>query len=293
MCAILGYSKQGYYKQLKAIEDDAFDEYLIVGLIKDVRKIWVRGSGRGLLKALEVSFDEHKIKMGRDRFYELLRRHNLFFNSSKRRAYTTNSYHRFYKYPNIVKELKTVKPNQLWVSDITYIWLDKEKCFCYLFLITDVYSRKIIGYSIMPTLKAIGALKSLSMAIKVSKVNAGSECIHHSDRGVQYCCDAYVKELNQQKIKISMTENGDPRENAIAERVNRTIKEEFTSQKEISFPAIKIAQKELARFIDFYNTKRPHRSIGNLTPEAATKREGELKRMWKTYYKKVCDDGFT
>ena len=266
-------------------EEKAFDEYLIVGLIKKKRETWKKGSGRNLLKALKRDFSEHNIRIGRDKFFDILRRNGLLMRCKKRKVKTTDSYHRYHKYPNIIKGKLPLKANEIWVSDITYIWLSEPDCFCYLFLITDLYSRKIIGYCVHATLEATGALNSLQMALRHTSAQRESGCIHHSDRGIQYCCDAYVQKLQQNCFQISMTEQSDPLENAVAERINKTIKEEFTDEKEISFPTLAKAKESIARFIDFYNHQRPHRSIDWLTPAEAYYTEGELKRHWKVYKK--------
>jgi transposase InsO family protein len=271
LCAWLGYSKQAYYKSLQYGDRQAMDEQLIVGLVLDKRRIWKRGSGRNLWKSLEADFTRHHLKIGRDKFFDLLRRQGLLKPHRKRKITTTDSYHRYHKYPNLIKDKMPLKANEIWVSDITYIYLSQSDVFCYLFLITDLYSRKIVGYSVCPTLEAKAGLES---------------CIHHSDRGVQYCCDAYTQLLKGNDIAISMTENGDPLENAVAERINKTIKEEFTDEKEISFKNLQEAKTSLGKFIDFYNNERRHRSIDWLTPNLAHQRQGELKRHWKIYYKK-------
>jgi len=283
---VFGYSKQAYYKQLHSQEQASFDEYLVVGLIEQKRQIWKRGSGRNLWKSLQEDFSEHKINIGRDKFFDLLRRNGLLIHYKKRRVKTTDSYHRYHKYPNLIRGLKPVKANEIWVVDITYLWLSKTDCFCYLFLITDMYSRKVMGYCVQATLKGTGAVKSLQMALQNTKAKEVKGCIHHSDRGIQYCCDAYTVLLCKNGFTISMTEQRDPLENAIAERINKTIKEEFTNQKEISFTTITAAKKSIKQFIDFYNNQRPHRSIDWLTPSAAYHREGELKRHWRMYIKK-------
>lgn len=268
----------------------SFEEYLIVGLIEQKRQIWKRGSGRNLWKSLQAEFAEHRISIGRDKFFDLLRRNGLLIHYKKRRVKTTDSYHRYHKYPNLVKGLKPLKANEIWVADITYLWLSEADCFCYLFLVTDMYSRKIMGYCVHATLQAAGAVKCLQMALQNTKTGEVKECIHHSDRGIQYCCDTYTGLLGKNGFTISMTEQSDPLENAIAERVNKTIKEEFTDQKEISFTTITAAKKSIKQFIDFYNHQRPHRSIDWLTPSAAYQREGELKRHWKMYMKKAKGD---
>jgi transposase InsO family protein len=265
------------------MEEKAIDEFLIVDLVKKKRAVWKKGSGRNLLVALKKDFQEHSIEMGRDKFFDLLRENGLLMKNRKRKVNTTMSYHHFHKYPNIIKGLVPIRSGGIIVSDITYIWIQEIENFAYLFLITDAYSRKIIGYCVSDTLKAYAAVSALKMALK--QINEPEYCIHHSDRGIQYCCHGYTGLLLKNGLAISMTENGDPLENAIAERINRTIKEEFTDEKTLSFKTYNQAKKELPKFIDFYNNKRPHRSIDMLTPSEAYEMTGELKRRWKTYYK--------
>lgn len=177
------------------------------------------------------------------------------------------------------------------MSDITYIWLIDLKKFCYLYLITDMYSRKIIGYCLSEDLTITGAIAALKMALKGVPKIVLKNTIHHSDRGVQYCCYEYTDLLKSNNVMISMTENGDPLENAIAERINKTIKEEFTTEKTLEFNHIKQAESEIKKIITFYNNERPHRSIDWNTPAQAHLLEGFLERKWKTYYKhKTIDD---
>ena len=263
------------------MEAKALNERLIIELILKKRKIWKKGSGRNLLESLQSDFQEHSIKIGRDKFFDLLRKNGLLMNNKKRKIRTTYSYHHFHKYPNIVREFVPQKSGELIVSDITYIWINDIENFAYLFLITDVYSRKIIGYCISDTLKAESAVKALKMALK--QIAATDGCIHHSDKGIQYCCHEYTGLLKKNNMLISMTENGDPLENAIAERVNRTIKEEFTDEKTLSFQSSVKAKRDIPKFIRFYNEERPHRSIDMHTPTEAFNMTGELKRRWKTY----------
>jgi len=285
LCRLLGYSKQAYYKQLQHQQRQELDEHLIVGLIEKKREIWKAGSGRNLFMSLQKDFKHHRIKIGRDKFFDLLRRRGLLRKLRRRKVKTTDSYHRYHKYPNLIKGKVPQKANEIWVSDITYLWLRDNTSFCYLFLITDLYSRKIIGYCVSKTLQAEGAIISLKMAMKKIKNSTLENCIHHSDRGMQYCCDQYIATLKNKRLQVSMTENRDPLENAVAERVNKTIKEEFTDEKELSFGDFDIATREIKRFIDFYNTQRPHRSINWLTPDQAHMLKGELKRRWRAYYK--------
>jgi transposase InsO family protein len=175
-----------------------------------------------------------------------------------------------------------MRAGEIIVSDITYIWIQELENFAYLFLITDVYSRKIIGYCVSHSLKAESAVKALKMALR--EIDEPEKCIHHSDRGIQYCCHAYTNLLQKNGVAISMTENGDPLENAIAERINRTIKEEFTEDKTLTFNTLSMAKKKIPKFIKFYNEQRPHRSINMHTPAEAYTMTGELKRKWKSYY---------
>ena len=264
------------------MENMALNDHLIVELIKKKRKIWKKGSGRNLLQSLQTDFEDHSINIGRDKFFDLLRENGLLMKTKKRKTNTTFSYHHFHKYPNIIKDVVPLKSGVLMVSDITYIWIEDIENFAYLFLITDVYSRKIIGFCMSNSLKAESAIKALKMALK--QIDKPEGCIHHSDRGIQYCCYDYTGILQKNKILISMTENGDPLENAIAERINRTIKEEFTDEKTLSFKSIKQAKNEMPKFIKFYNEERPHRSIDMHTPAQAYNLTGELKRRWKSYY---------
>ena len=284
VCGLLGYTKQAYYKRKNQLQQNRYREDLVVDLVRKKRKLWKRGSGRNLHKSLQEEFRDHNMKIGRDKFYDILRANGLLQLRKRKKVKTTYSYHHFHKYPNLIKGIEPLGPNQIIVSDITYIWLKNTENYCYLFLTTDMYSRKILGYCISGNLKASSALKTIKMAIRT--IDASSNCIHHSDRGIQYCCNAYTEHLKRNSIKISMTENGDPLENPIAERINRTIKEEFTTDKTLSFNNLEEAEKEISKIIRFYNEERPHRSIEMLTPNRAYRLEGKLKRKWKTYYKK-------
>jgi len=285
---LLGYSKQAYYKRIKATENERYEEAVIVKMIREKKKLWKKGSGRNLHASLKDEFAAHKIKIGRDKFFELLRRNNLLNERKRYKTRTTFSYHHFHKYPNLIKDLEVTKPNQVIVSDITYIWLREAENFSYLYLITDMYSRKILGYCLSENLKTLSATTALKMAIDNMLITEG--CIHHSDRGIQYCSHKYVKILSKNQINISMTENGDPLENPIAERINRTIKEEFTEQRYLSFENISEGRAKITDWIKFYNEERPHRSIEMLTPAKAYHRTGMLKRKWKNYYRKNSID---
>lgn len=282
-CGLLGYSKQAYYKSLQHKEEKFFDEYLILELIRKKRLIWKNGSGRNLLFSLKREFEYHNIQIGRDKFFSLLKRHGLLIKRKSKRAITTNSYHFFHRFPNKIKGLIPEKAHQVWVSDITYVWIQKEQCFLYLFLITDMYSRKIIGYSISDNLKAKAAIDALKMATKQAKGLLNGQTIHHSDRGIQYCCHAYTSLLVKHQIQISMTENSDPLENAIAERINKTVKEEFMEDYKSGYPDLDSAYTGIKQSIVFYNQSRPHRSLDMKTPNEAHMLSGPINRKWKNY----------
>lgn len=209
--------------------------------------------------------------------FKLLDEHHLLVRKRKRKgSITTWSKHHYRKYPNIIKGFVPNAPNQVWVGDITYIHIGNG--FGYLSLITDVYSHKIVGFCLHKTLEAKGPLQALKMAMGANK--DVSQLTHHSDRGVQYCCDDYVKVLTDNKIKISMTEKGDPLENAIAERVNGILKTELLEKAYANFSD---AQKAIAVAISTYNFLRPHNSINNLKPSEAHLMNGEIPKKWINY----------
>jgi len=291
MCSLFGYSKQAYYKQLQQNADRSVKEEVIVGLIQRKRLLWKRGSGRNLHQCLKNDLAKHQIKIGRDKFFDVLRDNHLLIKTKRIRAKTTCSYHHFNRYANLIKDIIPSRSNQVWVSDITYLWLKPQDKFCYLSVITDLYSRKIVGHCVHESLSVKGCMDALKIALS-SRKDKTIPLIHHSDRGVQYCCNEYVSMLQKHQVQISMTQTGDPLENAVAERIHKTIKEEFTDERQISFCNIGKAKTEIQKFIAFYNQKRPHRSIEWLTPNAAHQRNGSLRRVWKTYYSKTTQLGY-
>jgi len=229
-------------------------------LVKERRKDLPREGCRKLHNALHDKFVEQHLKVGRDALFDILREKNMLVMRKRSFTKTTNSYHHFHKYNNLIKELKIIRPNQVWVSDITYI--RTVKGFCYLALITDLYSRKIVGYDISDSLELTGCLRALKSALRrAGKING---LIHHSDRGVQYCSHQYVKKLKKRKIKISMTEENHCYENAIAERVNGILKDEFFLDQ--TFFNVEHAQRATKNAINLYNGKRLHLSLKYKTP---------------------------
>ena len=233
---------------------------------------------RKLHYMLTDTLQQHGISIGRDKLFDLLAEYGLLIRRRKRRkAVTTDSNHPFYKFPNLVRELQVLRPNHLWVSDITYISLRDR--FCYLSLVTDAYSRKIIGYCLYPTLKKEGPLKAIAMALQTVTGKLQQPLIHHSDRGLQYCCTDYTTLLEHKGITISMTEKGDPYENAIAERVNGILKAEFDLYR--IFDNYQQAMDAVQQAILIYNQQRPHASCNYLTPQQAHQQNGSLTAKWK------------
>jgi transposase InsO family protein len=205
---------------------------------------------------------DHGIKMGRDKLYNLLADHGMLIKRKKRRPFTTDSNHPFFKYGNLVRDVIMTRINQIWVSDITYIRVANG--YAYLSLVTDAYSRKIIGYCLHGTLGSTGPLKALQMAINDATLTSKQPLIHHSDRGLQYCCADYITLLRKHFIAVSMTQNGDPYENAIAERVNGILKIEFGLH--VTFRNMITATEAVEKAIHNYNNIRPHMSLHLKTP---------------------------
>ncbi|HYK57496.1 MAG TPA: IS3 family transposase, partial [Flavisolibacter sp.] len=280
LCSLLGYSRQAFYQQAQASETQVLEEDLIVQEVLRIRKPQKAVGTRKLLPMLQPFLELHNIQIGRDALFDLLASHRLLIRKRKRKVpKTTFSGHWYRKYPNLIVGMPVLKANKLWVSDITYITLKDE--FAYLSLVTDAYSRKIAGYYLSKRLQAEGCVKALKMALKQADSTDG--LIHHSDRGTQYCSTEYVEQLQARGIAISMTQNSEPSENAIAERVNGIIKQEFL---ENSYATFAQANQAIKDAVDIYNNERLHSSVDMLTPAQAHLRTGELKRRWKNYYKK-------
>jgi len=284
-CKLLGVSPQAYYKHgdsdLRKLAEDAF----VVEFIRRVRQKDHGIGGGKLWKMYKREFGEDH-SVGYNRFYDIIERHNLKVRKRKRRAKTTNSEHDLPLYPNLVKELIPIRPNQLWVSDITYmvIYINAQTGdydFCYLSLVTDYYTKEIIGWCVGQTLEAKFAIEALHMALERLGDNPVLDLIHHSDRGVQYASYEYTGILKRNGIKISMTECGDPKDNAVAERVNGIIKNELLMG--MAFFSIDELRRALKVAIDFYNNERPHMSLDWKTPAEAALCTGELEKKWVSY----------
>ena len=270
-------TRQSYYQHYWQEETTSFESELIIREVIRIRQTHRRMGGRKLYELLEPFMLEHQIKMGRDALFNVLATHNLLVKRRKRRVYTTQSFHWLRKYPNHIRNFIPRAPNQLWVSDITY-W-KVEAGYLYISLITDAYSRKIVGYQVAETLESVETLHALKMALDDNKGSI-DQLIHHSDRGIQYCSGVYVSLLKKHGIIISMTENGDPLENAIAERVNGIIKNEYPDGYEVN--TLHVAKQLLDRVIEVYNNERPHMSLGNLTPNQVHENPSiNVENIWK------------
>lgn len=284
LCGWFGITRQAYYQNSWKAIDITIEEDLIIQQVKQIRKKHRRMGARKLHEKLHPFMLEHGIKMGRDTLFNLLAANHLLIRRRKRRVQTTRSFHWLRKYPNLIREFVPTAVNQLWVSDITY-WKIKDR-YVYISFITDAYSHKIVGYYLAETLEAIESIQALKMALSGLKPESHFQLIHHSDRGIQYCSFGYVKLLQDYNIQISMTENGDPLENAIAERVNGIIKEEYLYDYQVE--STKEAKELLADVVELYNNDRPHMSIGNLTPNQIHHSPKSIKteKLWKNYYTK-------
>ena len=288
---LFGRCRQAFYQSKADIEKEVEHERKVLEAVKEIREE-DPGIGGYKLWLMLISLFGRDFVPGRDRFFVILRRKGLMLPKPKPR-HTTNSNHRYHKWKNLIKGFVPTAANQLWVADITYIALEGGDV-CYLHLITDAYSHKIVGWALAQTLRAAISIEALKMAIEQAVVMRGSESlkglIHHSDRGVQYCCDAYVEMLKAYDITISMCEDYKPTDNAIAERVNGIIKVEnvYRQKRLLSY---EYAQNLIPRYIHFYNYRRPHMSIGYKVPAVAHLEQGEQEKMWKNkIYPKKQDE---
>jgi len=283
LCELFGVSRQAFYQRKEFDFESEQFVLCILEYVREIRKDAPRMGCEKLFFKCECFFRED-FQFGRDAFYDLLRESGLMLRIRRRHTRTTDSYHNYYLYPNLIRDFVPTAPNQLWVTDITYIVLEVK--FCYLSLVTDAYSRKIIAWVLAPTLEYKYTQEALQIAINNANTNLEG-LIHHSDRGVQYAYDAYINLLKSNGIRISMTEHGDPLENALAERVNGILKQEWLNQ--YDFQTIDDVRPVLEKIIEYYNNERPHSSINMMTPEQAHHTSGVLKKHWKNKYAKKLE----
>lgn len=249
---------------------------IVVKMVDEVRMRMPELGTRKLYNLLEPNLKP--LGVGRDRLFAILRANHMLIKPKRQYHVTTNSFHRFKKHRNLIEDLHIHRPEQVWVSDITYIGTRQNPM--YLSLVTDAYSKRIMGFNVSKSLDAVGPVLAMKQAIK-NRMYPGQSLIHHSDRGIQYCCDAYQHLLNQSSIQCSMTEKYDPYQNAIAERVNGILKYEFI--RGISTNDLHLMNKLIEQSIEIYNNERPHWSCWMNTPTMMHK---QRKIKIRTYKKK-------
>ena len=274
-CTLFGIDRQVYYRKIKRRIIKQDKAQLVVTMVLEIRTQMPRIGARKLYYLLDN--DLKTLKIGRDKFIDILRANHLLILPKRSYHITTNSHHRFRRYKNQLLDLQINKPEQVWVSDITYI--GKREKHCYLSLITDAYSKKIVGYNIADNLNTQSSLMALKLAIKQRK-NKEIPLIHHSDRGLQYCANKYQKLLSKNDIQPSMTQNSDPYENAVAERINGILKQEFSIDKYNK--DLTIMKQIIKETVAIYNEKRPHLSNHMLTPNQMHQQSKIQMKTYKT-----------
>jgi len=260
ICMGYSLSRDAFYKFKKRYVKRIKIENQVLEIVHKRRRILPREGARKLMRSLKADFDRSNIKIGRDQLLRILRDNDLLIRRKKYSSRTTNSHHRFYKYNNIIKDVDINKSNQVWAADITYIRTIKG--FCYLALLTDMHSRKIVGFDLSDSLELTGCVRALKKALYQNR--GIRNLTHHSDRGIQYCSNVYTNELKRKKIAISMTEENHCYENALAERVNGILKDEFYLDQ--TFASVTEAKKATKNAIKLYNSKRLHLSLNYKTP---------------------------
>ena len=261
LCKRAGMTRQNFYKARRVRQRKQVDERLVQSLVNAERALQPRLGGLKLHFLLRDRLQAEGVKLGRDCFFDVLRNQCLLLDPLPKAPRTTNSAHNLPVFTNLIKDMDVSGPNELWISDITYIRTRED--FVYLSLITDKYSRKVVGYYLAKTLTAQDTLRALDMALK--GLPKGVKPIHHSDRGCQYCSHEYVKRLTVNGLEISMTEQDHCAENAMAERVNGILKQEYFLKNE--FRSVAQARLAVDEAVRLYNTRRPHRSLNLQTPE--------------------------
>ena len=275
---MFGISKQAYYKRIKTQQTKTKKHELVLKEVATIRKKMTQTGTRKLFRHLQPIFQLHQIKMGRDALFDLLRFNQLLIRKTKRFHITTDSNHFFYSSPNRVKDLKITHAEQVFVNDITYIKTDEGHA--YLSLVTDAYSKKIMGWCLDDNMKVSLVKDALLMAHKNRMYNR-PRVIHHSDRGMQYCCPDYTEFAKHLNFEMSTTQNSDPYENAIAERINGVLKYEFGLRKVL--PSVEVGRKIVKQAIEIYNNERLHWSLDLKTPQYVHERYN--KQKYKSYVK--------
>lgn len=281
LCGLFGFTRQALWKQEHATFAEEIDNTAIISEVRLIREDLPRCG----VRKLHIILNERGHDIGRDRLFNILRDSGMLVQRRHYRVVTTYSKHWMKKWSNLIRDIVPSRPDEIWVSDITYveILVNGQRTFMYLSLITDAYTHEIVGYALHDSLDTEGPLRALTMALSTRPPEVLKGLIHHSDRGCQYCCSEYVNKLQEHGVLISMTENGDPYENAIAERLNGILKTEWLYGMKLT--SREQAAKAIDRIVYLYNNVRPHESVGNMTPAAAREASGTPKKLWKNYWK--------
>ena len=292
LCRLFGKSWQAYYQYRDTLGKQRLKEEMVIQFVKDIRQLDPGIGGSKLHYMYRDRFGaDYEYMVGRDKMEDIIAKHHLNVRHPRRRPRTTDSTHGLPTYPNLVKDIIPIRKNQVWVTDITYIPIwnpDGSYTFCYLSMITDCYTKEIISWYVGETMEAWCSVECLMQAIETLGPNETINLIHHSDRGVQYVSAAYTSLLVEAGIRISMTESGDPKDNAVAERQNNTVKNELL--KDIKFRSIDEVRRALYKAIYFYNNERPHMSLNNMTPRQAASCKGKIQKKWTSYREKYLEN---
>ena len=292
LCRLFGKSWQAYYQYRDTLSKQRLKEEMVIQFVRDIRQIDPGIGGPKLHYMYRKRFGaNYEYMVGRDKMEKIIARNGLNVRLPRRRPRTTDSTHGLPTYPNLIKDIIPIRKNQVWVTDITYIpiWKpDGSYDFCYLSMITDCYTKEIISWYVGETMEAWCSVECLMQAIEKLPTDETINLIHHSDRGLQYVSAAYTSLLVEAGIRISMTESGDPKDNAVAERQNNTVKNELL--KDIKFHSIGEFRRALEKAIAFYNNERPHMSLNNMTPRQAASCRGKIQKKWTSYREKYLEN---
>ena len=276
-CGLFGYSRQAYYQGFRRGYESSIEVDSILEAIRQIRK---RHPKMGVRKLKVVLKRDYGVDVGRDSLFDIMRGAGLLVRRRKRHRRTTFSGHGLRTYPNMIKDLVPSRPDEVWVTDITYLYVKGKSM--YIFLVTDAYSRMVVGFKVADNMRAENAVDALKMALRNRNQQYRKlPIIHHSDRGSQYCSLEYVKLMERNGMVISMTESGDPRDNAIAERVNGTVKNEYLYPLQVSMSGL---NPKIYKAMRLYNAERPHLSLNMNTPEHVYRTGCETHRLWKNYF---------
>ena len=292
LCRLFGRSWQAYYQHVETLGKQRLKEEMVIQFVREIRRL-DPGIGGAKLHGmyLERFGADYEYMVGRDKMQAIIARNGLNVRIPRHRPRTTDSKHGLPTYPDLTRNLIPTHKNQLWVTDITYIpiWLpDGSYTFCYLSMITDCYTKEILAWYVGATMEAWCSVECLMQSLERLTDEDIVDLIHHSDRGVQYVSAAYTSLLLEAGIRISMTEGGNPKDNAVAERQNGTVKNELL--RDIKFHSIDEVRRAMGKAVEFYNNERPHLSLNNMTPRQAASCMGKIQKKWVSYREKHLEN---